>query len=760
MKNSLLFLLCLFLAYNSSAQSYPPLDGAKWISAASPFDSSGAPCPIFKKNLILRTATLRKAIFYITAHGVYEARINNSRVGQAYFAPGWTPYDKRLLYQTLDVTGLLQGAPQKNAINVTVGDGWYRGHCGTGGFKNNYGRDASLLCKLVLLYGDGTKDSLVSDDTWQVGTGPIRRSDIFFGEFQDTNIPEQDWLPVHTSLTSQINLQPQMHAPVTQQESFTPKRIFTSPKKETIIDFGQNMAGWVKLRVKGHKGDTIRVTHGEALDKDGNIYLLNLRNCDPTDIYVLKGGEVQILEPHFTYHGFRYVRVEGFRPSSENCMAIALHTDLPHSGSFSCSNPLINQLQSNIEWGLNSNLFDVPTDCPQRGERLGWTGDAQVILKTAAFNRDVQKFFEKWLYDLALEQSVNGAVARVNPDAYQFCSRGFKWDVAGWGDAATIVPMGLYDIYEDTAILEHQYASMKAWVKYELARVNPRTFIWSDFTFGDWLAMGPSTDSSFIDQSYLIHSLELFLQAVKILQVSDPDTPAFHEILEQCKRAFRRKFITSEGLLTCNTQTAYLIAIQFHLLPDSLVDRGVQRLVQLIHDNDNHLATGFLGTPFLLPVLSEYGHTDLAYTLLGQRTIPSWLYPITMGATTFWEHWDAILPNGDFSNSSPSHSLNHYAYGAVGDWLYQYVAGIRSLAPGYRRILIAPHPGGDLTWAKGAYHCRYGNILSEWKLNGKTLLMHVEIPPGIEAVIAVPGKERVTVQGGHSYYYTTLVPAG
>lgn len=699
-------------------------------------------------------------MLFITSHGVYEAKINGRRVGKAFFAPGWTAYDKRLLYQTYDITDMLQGAPSSNEIHVTVGDGWYRGHCGTGGFKNNYGKDASLLCKLVFFYNNGTKDSILSDGSWQVGTGPILRSDIFYGELQDNNIPEQGWSAVRIGVTSQVNLQPQQHAPVTQQERFAPQRVFISPKKEMLIDFGQNMAGWVQLRAKGNKGDTIRITHGEALDKDGNIYLQNMRNCDPTEIYVLKGGALEILEPHFTYHGFRYARVEGFTPTKDNCTAIALHTDLEHTGSFSCSNPSISQLQNNIEWGLNSNLFDIPTDCPQRGERLGWTGDAQVIFRTAAFNRDVHKFFEKWLYDLSLEQSINGAVARVNPDAYQFCSRGLKWDVAGWGDAATIVPMGMYEIYEDTAILQHQYPSMKAWVKYELARVNPRTHIWSDFTFGDWLAMGPPTDSSFIDQCYLIHSLELFLRAGKILQLQDPDVPAFEEMLGQCKRAFERKFIASDGFLSCNTQTAYLLAIQFHLLPDSLIERSVQRLVQLIHDNNDHLATGFLGTPFLLPVLSEHGHTDLAYTLLAQKTIPSWLYPLTKGATTFWEHWDAILPNGEFSNSSPSHSLNHYSYGAVGNWFYQYIAGIRPLAPGYRRILIAPQPGGDLTWARAAYHCRFGNIVSEWKLSGKTLTMHVEIPAGTEAEIAVPGKGSVTVQGGKSYDYTTLLPAG
>jgi alpha-L-rhamnosidase len=715
-------------------------------------DSVNSPCPVFKRQFHV-SRRVKKAVLYITAHGLYEAKINGHRVGNDYFTPGWTSYDKRLLYQTYDVTSLLHPASPSNEIIATVGDGWYRGIYGNQARKNNYGKDASLLCKLIIDYYDTTQDVLVSDGSWLNTTGPIRRSSIYFGELYDASITHRNWVPVRVGLVSQVNLQPYNIEPVKQQEHFAPQRIFTSPKGEKIIDFGQNMAGWVQLRVKGRKGDTVKICHAETLDKNGNFFLVNMLKCDPTDIYIFSGKGIDTLEPHFTYHGFRYARVEGFTPTKDNCTAIALHSSLRHAGSFACSNELINQLQHNIEWSLNSNLFEIPTDCPQRGERLGWTGDAQVIFRTAAFNRDLRLFFDKWLLDLALDQAVTGSIPKVIPDTYSPASKGIKRGVAGWGDAATIVPMDYFTVYGDTALLLRQYPSMKAWARYELSRADPSTRLWTDWGYGDWLAVGAQTDSVYIDQAFMIHSIDLVLQAAEILHLQDPETPALREALRQCKEAYWRTFLTNEGLLNNNTQTAYVLALQFNLLPDSLRDRAVAQLVKLIHDNNDHLATGFLGTPYLLHVLSNHHNTDLAYTLLGQETVPSWLYSVKKGATTIWERWDAIKPDGEFD----FYSLNHYAYGAVGDWLYKVVAGIQPIAPGYKRIRIEPHPGGGLTWAKGTYQCSYGRIVSQWTINGDRMTMEVEIPQGAEATIVVPGNKAIVVSGGH-YHFETAFP--
>jgi alpha-L-rhamnosidase len=517
---------------------------------------------------------------------------------------------------------------------------------------------------------------------------------------------------------------------VTKQEVFKPVSV-----SGNIIDFGQNIAGWVRIRVQGHNGDTIKIQHAESLDNDGKLYTGNLREARAEDIYILRGG-LQTLEPHFTYHGFRYAKAEGFTPTKNNCVAVSVHSNLKHTGSFNCSNPLINQLQRNIEWSLNSNFFDIPTDCPQRSERLGWTGDAQMFCRTASFNRNVQNFFSKWLADLASDQGSNGAVPVIIPDIYGHLNTGPKRGIAGWGDAATIIPWTMYDVYADTSVLARQYASMKAWVEY-IRSASP-DLLWKADGYGDWYAQGASTSLPLIDQCFFAYSTELIVKAATVLQ--KPDDIEFHStLLKNIKTVFVNTYKDS-----LNTQTACILALQFDLLPDSLRPAAVAKLVSLIHQNKDHLSTGFLGTPYLLHVLSRFGHTELAYTILNQTTMPSWLYPITKGATTIWEKWDAIKPDGTFDTCS----LNHYAYGAVGDWLYQNVAGIQYAAPGYKKIIIHPLVGGGLSWVKSSYTCTYGKIVSNWKLDDGKLTMHVEIPKGTTAIIYVPGKKPKQVSGG------------
>jgi len=704
---------------------------AEWITVSYKEDTIQRPCPVFRKLFDATDKKIQSATLYITALGLYEAQLNGQRVGTDYFAPGLTTYDRWLPYRRYDVTNKVKS---HNELQVMVGEGWYRGAFrSTNGEprRNLYGREAGLLVCLEIHFQDGTVWQIASDSSWLCAESNIRYSELYDGEWQDTRMISSDWQPVKElgkQYTANIELIPADYEPVRKQERFHPSKLFTTPAGEQVIDFGQNMAGWVQLHVKGHMGDTIRLYHAEVLDQQGNFYTGNLREAKATDTYILN-GEKQVLEPHFTYHGFRYVKLEGLKANRNNIKAIALYSDLKKTGTFSCSNPMLNRLQQNIEWSLNSNFFEIPTDCPQRSERLGWTGDAQVFAATASFLRDTRRFYAKWLRDLAMSQGRNGAVPAYVPLMARDIdlTRG----AAGWGDAATILPWTLYEVYNDTAILRHQYASMKAWVDY-IAGQSPDG-LWKAGGYGDWYAQGPATSLPLIDQAFFVHSAAIVEKTAGVLQ-QPADQAKYRELADRARQLFYETYRDS-----LHTQTACILALQFKLLPDSLRAKTAARLVQLIHDNNNHLATGFLGTPFLLSVLSDYGYTGLAYQLLLQRDCPSWLYPITKGATTIWEKWDGIRPDGSFNVSS----YNHYAYGAVGRWLYEHVAGIRPLEPGYRKILICPEPGGGLTWSKASYTNDYGKIVSEWKIRKDKLLLRVQIPPGTTATIKVPGKGNV-----------------
>lgn len=706
-----------------------PLQAA-WISR---MDTAGGACTVFHKQFSSKT-NIKSAKLSVTAHGLYEACVNGKRVGKAYFTPGWTNYDKRLQYQEYDVTKLIK---EQNSMQVTVADGWYRGAFGGDLQKSRYGRDVSVLVQLCIRYADGTSEQVVSDSSWRCATGPIRSSDIYNGEMIDDNF-QPAYAPVVVNDYAKVNLVPTISEPVIKQDTFKPVAI-----QGNIVDFGQNLAGFVQIRVKGRRGDTIKVSHAEALDKDGRLFTGNLRDAQATDMYILNGQE-QVLEPHFTYHGFRYAKVEGFIPTKNNCTAIALYSDLKRTGTFRCSNPMLNQLQSNINWSLNSNFVDIPTDCPQRSERLGWTGDAQVFCATAAFNCNVKLFFTKWLEDLKADQGVNGAVPSIIPDLYRHADS-LKTGRAGWGDAATIIPWTLFEVYGDTLMLQGQYESMKSWVNY-IASVS-KNDLWKDFTYGDWYAPGDSTSIALIDQCFFAYSTQLLINAATILGKTG-DVAFYTDLLRKIKKALLEKYFDAGGKAVTHTQTAYILPLQFDLLPENLAKKAITHLVDLIHANNDHLATGFLGTPYLLPVLTKYGYTDLAYTILNQTTPPSWLYPVTKGATTIWEKWEAIRPDGSFDTCS----LNHYAYGAVGDWLYTVVAGIDALEPGFKKIKIAPEPGGGLTWVKASYQSGYGNIVSEWKIRSRYLTMKVTIPPNTTAEIHIPDGKIVNAGAG-TYHY-------
>lgn len=736
MKPSALTFFLLLLCKSNFAQQ---LHHAQWVTVS--YDEGGhrRSCPQFEKSFTLQKP-VAKAILTISGLGVYEASINGKRVGDGYLTPGFTVYNKRLQYQQYDVTTLLR---KNNNIEVLVGEGWYRGtfrNEGSDKSRNNFGSEAGLLCALEIVYKDGSHQTIVSDSSWSCAKSNIHYSSLYNGEMQDTRMTKPERCPVRL-LKTDMHLVPQENEPVKKHETFKPIRIFRAPNGDQLVDFGQNLAGWVSINIKGRADDTIGLEHAEVPDSAGNFYTGNLRNAKATDIYILNGQQQQ-LEPHFTYHGFRYVRVKGFDANKAHLRAVAVYSDLLPAGSFTCSDPLINQLYSNISWSLKSNFVDIPTDCPQRSERLGWTGDAQVFAATAMYMYDTRRFYQKWLRDVAAEQGSNGAIPNFVPRSMP--GTDVRSGVAGWGDAATIIPAALFRAYADTTMLREQYPMMKKWADYMNSASKQGLFL--NPGYGDWYAMGPKTSVPFIDQCFYAYSTRLVSEAANQLN-EKVDAEKYNARYA----AIKEKFITTYGNFNTpetQTQTAYVLALAFDLLPEAQRPVIAARLAEKIKQNGNKLATGFLGTPYLLPVLSRFGYTDLAWQLLQQQECPSWLYPVTRGATTIWERWDAIKPDG----SVQATSFNHYAYGAVGQWLYESVGGIKPLEPGYKKILIAPQPGGTVTWAKTSFKSRYGLISTNWKIRGDQFVLNVRIPNGTTATVQLPdGTQKQVMPGSYTY---------
>lgn len=724
---------------------------AKWIGAGFDEDTTMRPSPLFRRNFNLKKQ-VRTATAYITAQGLYEGFLNGKRIGDLYLTPFWTAYQKRLQYQVFDVTSLLKQGD--NTIGAMLGSGWFRGSLAWQDNKNIYGKGIALLFQLEITYTDGTKETVISDENWKSNTGHILYSEIYNGETIDARKEEKGW---HTSAYNDTKwagvrltdykgtLLATYNEPVKKQETFKPIKIFKTPKGEQVIDFGQNLVGLVQVKVKGKAGDKITILHAEVLDKAGNFYTENLRAAKQKNEYILKGGEDEFFEPHFTFQGFRYIKIEGFPTEikAENFTAVALYSDMKKTGEFTSSNKLINQLQHNIQWGQNGNFVDVPTDCPQRDERLGWTGDAQAFARTATFNRQSHNFFVKWLKDLAIDQEVsNGAVPHVIPNVLNKNAAG----ASGWADVATIIPWDMYLAYGDKQILENQYESMKSWVGF--IEKNSTNFLWNKgWHFGDWLFYRPNddndgraavTDKFLIAQCFSAHSTNLLIKAANVLGKTE-DVSKYSALLKNIKDAFMKEYMTPSGRLVSSTQTAYVLALNFDMLPENLRQQAAERLAENVKSYDTHLTTGFLGTPYLCHVLSRFGYLDLAYSLLLQETYPSWLYPVKMGATTIWERWDGIKSDSTFQTASMN-SFNHYAYGAIGDWMYRVVTGIDTdeSGVGYKKITIKPHLTNKLTHAKSELQTYYGKTVSEWKVEGEKTTFNIEIPINTTALISLP----------------------
>ncbi|MGE5426356.1 MAG: family 78 glycoside hydrolase catalytic domain, partial [Methylococcaceae bacterium] len=626
-----------------------------------------------------------------------------------------------------------------------------------------YGSKLALLAQLQINYTDGTSETIGSDPSWKSTNGPILASDIYNGETYDARMEIPGWNAtgfddskwgkvVALDQSKKVLIAPQ-GVPVKAIQEIKPVKMFTTPLGETVFDMGQNMVGWVRFKTQGSNGDQITLNYAEVLDKAGNFYTANLRSAKCTDEFILKGEGQEVFEPHFTFHGFRYVKISGYKgtPSMDQITGVVIHSDMTPTGSFACSDPMINQLQHNIQWGQKGNFLDVPTDCPQRDERLGWTGDAQVFSMTAAYNFNVAPFYTKWMRDVAADQLPSGKLPHVIPDVL----KGDGGSTA-WADVTLIVPWTTYLVYGDKRILEVQYPSMKAWVDYMKERAG-EDLIWSgDFHFGDWLAFasnnsdytGATTEKDLIATAYYSYSSGLLAKIADIIGKKE-DAQKYARLSEDIKKAFCKDFVTATGRLVSHTQTAYSLALAFDLLPEDLVPKAAAFLAADVKKM-GHLTTGFVGTPLLCKTLSKYGYADLAFMLLNRKDYPSWLYPVSQGATTIWERWDGQKPDGTFQDVGMN-SFNHYAYGAIGEWLYHYVAGLEidPEAPGYKHILLAPHPGGGLTNADASFNSLYGKIRSAWKIEVNKLIYEVTVPANTTATITLPSAQadQVTLNG-------------
>jgi Glycogen debranching enzyme len=728
---------------------------AAWITPDSAAIDSQAEAIFLLRTTFNTRSRISRATLYATALGLYELELNGQRVGDWQFTPGWTSYHSRLQVQAYDVTRQLL-AGEGNAIGASLANGWYKGDLAWNNQKSIYGDQRALLLQLHIDYDDGTTELVTSDRSWHASTGPILMSELYHGETYDARLEkagwsqfaydDKGWAEVTEAAQSKEILVMQENEPVRIIEKLKPIALIQTPRGETVLDMGQNMVGRIHFHVDFPAGTAITLLHAEVLDREGNFYIGNLRKAKQTIRYVCKGGGEEY-EPHFSFQGFRYVKVEGWPQEVplqlEQFTGHVIHTDMEPSGAFECSNPLLNKLQQNIIWGQRGNFLDVPTDCPQRDERLGWTGDAQVFIRTAAFNYGVAPFFSKWLRDLKADQRSDGGVPFVIPHVLDEGSH----SSAAWGDAAVICPWIVYLSYGDKRVLEEQYDSMKAWVEYMRTQGQDEHLWNTGFHFGDWLGLDAkegdyvgATPRDLIATCFYAYSTKLFVNAAEVLGRME-DAKTYRQLYDRIIKAFEQEFITANGRIAAHTQTAHVLPLMFGLVEGPVRERLARTLAEYVTEQKFHLTTGFVGTPYLCHVLTENGYHDVAVKLVQQEDYPSWLYSIHQGATTIWEHWDGIKADGTFW-SDDMNSYNHYAYGSIGEWLYRVVAGLDldEAQPGYKHIVFRPRTDSGLHFAKASYKSAYGLIRSEWSIGEEGATTYeFEVPPNTTAEVRLQG---------------------
>jgi alpha-L-rhamnosidase len=687
---------------------------------------------------------IKSATLYATARGLYELHLNGQRVGDHVLAPDWTDYNKRIRYQAYDVTGMIK--PGENAIGGLIANGWYAGHIGNGGYQQ-YGKTPALLAQLEVTYADGSTEIITTDQTWKAHPSPTLSTDFMLGENYDARdeisgwdqpgLEDSTWSNVSMPDEKAVPLDAQVSQPVRETGTFVPIKLTEPAPGKWTFDLGQNMVGVVRLKISAAAGTKITLHHAEMLNPDGTVYTTNLRKAPSVDTYICKGGGVETWQPKFTFHGFRYVELTGLtdKPAMDAVTGIVLGSDTPHTGSFSCSDARINQLMSNIQWGQRGNYLSVPTDCPQRDERLGWMGDAQVFVRTATCNADVEAFFTKWLVDVDDAQHADGAFTDVSPE------RGSNIGTPAWGDAGVICPWTIYFAYGDKRLLEQNLPAMTRWIEWckshstDLIRDQKKN---RGGDYGDWLSIKANTPKDVIGTAYFAYSTHIVAKAYRVLGQKD-QADKYDKLFEDIKTAFNKKYVGADGHITGNTQCCYAMALKFELLPEALRPTAAKYLVDDIKAKGNHLSTGFVGVSYLLPVLTKAGDIGTAYDLLFQDTFPSWLFSVKHGATTIWERWDGWTPDKGFQDAGMN-SFNHYSLGSCGEWLYDTVGGIGWDAdhPGYKHIILKPTPGGGLTSAKATIGSPYGSVSSSWTLENGVFTLTATIPVNTTATLHLP----------------------
>lgn len=723
---------------------------ANWITHGYPDETE--PCPVYEKTFEV-TGHPVKARIYASALGVYFLEVNGQKVGDAFMAPGWTNYKKRLQYQAYDITPLLTPGTE-NVLHITTANGWYKGELGFIVQPNHYGTRTAAIAQVSILYEDGREETFGTDTSWQYGTGPIRYAEIYHGETIDHNIPLKMDGFAKNFVHAKNMLIAQECEMVRVTKQLKPVASFVTPNNEKVLDFGQNLVGVVRAKLNCAPGTRITLKHAEVLDREGNFYTTNLRAARATDTFVCAGGE-EAFTPSFTFHGFRYLQVIGLEGdiNPDDFTALVLHSDLLETGSFECSDSSVNRLQQNIQWGQRGNYLDIPTDCNQRDERLGWTGDTQVFAATACFNMRSIRFLSKWLNDLNSEQTLEYGVPGVVPNIL-----GEAEGSAAWGDAATIVPWTLYQAYGDKRMLKRHYPGMKLWVEY--IRSKAQNNLWqSGFQYGDWLALDKeelvdrvgATDVYFLASAFFAKSTELVIRAAQALGEED-DVRQYQTLYQDIVDAFRREYITSTGRLVSETQTACVLALHFNLVQPEHRPRVIESLRKNIARHNNHLVTGFVGTPYLCITLSDNDLNDLAGEIFLKHDHPSWLYAVDLGATTIWERWDSMKRDGTFDESGMN-SFNHYAYGAIGEWMYTRLAGIIPVSPGYKTIQIKPLPVRGITWIKAHTDTPYGRVFVSWQCKNYLFSADISIPANTSAQIYLPGWDEALEVGSGDYHF-------
>jgi alpha-L-rhamnosidase len=735
-----------------------PWPAAEWIAHPSlPKTPADRPAAQLRKTLKLSTAP-REARLYVTARGIFEPHINGKRIGRDHLTPGWTDYRHRLEYLTYDVTAQLVAGD--NTLSALLADGWYCGWFGFKRMRDHYGNTPALYAVLRIVETDGSVRWIGTDSTWRASTGPILNADLYDGESLDARLAfGQNEKPARALSFPWIPLAAKAFGRVRTTEELKTAALTQPAKGSHVFDLGQNMVGNIRLRLRAPRGTRITIRYAEMLQADGTLYTANYRSAKSTDTYICSGKGVETYEPRFTFHGFRYVELTGLKtkPKIDAVTGLVWHTEMESTGTFACSDPLINQLQSNIRWGQRGNFLELPTDCPQRDERLGWTGDAQVFIPTAAFNYDVASFFRKWTRDLADGQHATGAYPDTAPDLYFNIWPSSIGGNAAWAEAGMICPWVVYQKYGDTRILAENYPAMTRYVAY-LEKSSDR-LIRPDTCFGDWLspeATKPdwaATPCDLIGTAYFARATDLLSQIAAVLGHT-ADARRYASLHRRILTAFNRHYVTADTRLAGDTQTAYLLALGFDLLPEKKRAAALTHLERTLKRRNDHLCTGFVGTPLLCPVLTRFGRIDLAYKLLFNDAYPSWLFPIKNGATTMWERWNSWTPDKGFGEVGMN-SFNHYAYGAIGEWLYATVAGISELAPGFKKILLRPQPNEKLTRAAASLDTPYGVVSSAWKRTRSAFTWTVVVPPNTTALAIPPVASLDQVRVPHGVPTTT-----